>query len=86
MVVFRYDQTATQVKALGNRAERLSSEARDENILANNMHKNITNLEQEVPSSLKVVDQELTLSEHGALTCVPLFRMGWTAWPLCWAT
>ncbi|XP_029687372.1 laminin subunit gamma-2 isoform X2 [Takifugu rubripes] len=48
-----YEQTAAQVKGLENRAERLSSEAADENMVANNMHKEITQLEQEIPSALK---------------------------------
>lgn len=81
MFVFRYEQTAAQVKGLENRAERLSSEARDENMLANNMHKDITHLEQEIPSALKVRVQGFSRRNQGGLTCVLLIRMGWTSWP-----
>lgn len=59
-IVFRYDQTSAQVKGLENQATRLSSEAREENILTNNMQKKITILEQEIPSALKVMAQEFT--------------------------
>lgn len=83
MFVSRYEQTAAQVKGLENRAERLSSEAADENMVANNMHKEITHLEQEIPSALKVRLQEFSLGNVGGLTCVLLIRMGCTAWPLC---
>lgn len=83
MFVFRYEQKATQVKGLENRAERLSNEARDESMLANSMHKDVTQLEQEIPSALKVRVQEFSLRNQGGLTCVLLIRMGWTAWPLC---
>lgn len=81
MFVFRYEQTAAQVKGLENRAERLSTEARDEHMLANNMHKDITRLEQDIPSTLKVRVQGFSLGRRGGLTCVLLVRMGWTAWP-----
>lgn len=83
MFVFRYEQTAAQVKGLENRAERLSTEARDESMLANKMHKNITHLEQDLPSGLKVRVQDLSLRNQGGLTCVLLIRTGWTAWPRC---
>lgn len=81
--VYRYEQTAAQVKGLENRAELLSREARDEDTLANSMLKDITHLEQELPSALKVRVQEFSLRNPGGLTCVLLIRMGRTAWPLC---
>lgn len=68
MFVSRYEQTDAQVKGLKNRAERLSTEARDENLLANNMHKDLTLLEQEIPSALKVRVQGLGLRNQIGLT------------------
>lgn len=54
MFVFRYDQTSAQVKALEDQAQRLSSEARDEATEATTMLRDISKLEQELPSALKV--------------------------------
>lgn len=52
--VFRYDQTTARVKTLEDQAPRLSGEARDESTEANAMLKDISKLEQELPSTLKV--------------------------------
>lgn len=65
------------MKGLENRANRLSSEATAENILANNMQKKITVLDREIPSSLKVLAQEFTPWNEGGLTCVPPPCLGW---------
>lgn len=56
---FRYDQASAQAKGLENQATRLSSEARDESNMADNMLKDISNIEQFIPSSLKVVAQNV---------------------------
>lgn len=55
MFLSRYDQTSAQVKGLENRAGSLSSDARRENTLANIMLKDIPDLEQKIPSGLKVM-------------------------------
>lgn len=54
MSVFRYDQTSAQVKGLENQASRVSTEARSESKMAENMLKGIASMEQSIPSSLKV--------------------------------
>ncbi|KAI3375169.1 hypothetical protein L3Q82_021076, partial [Scortum barcoo] len=48
-----YDQTSAQVKGLENRATRLSGEARDESKMADGMLKDIANMAQDIPLSLK---------------------------------
>ncbi|XP_070701477.1 laminin subunit gamma-2 [Pempheris klunzingeri] len=62
----RYDQTSAQVKALENRATRLSSEAADESKMADGMLKDIGGLERDVPSSLKE-GVDAMMSRLGAL-------------------
>lgn len=57
VLVFRYDQTSAQVKNLENRAQHLSGEAREETTVATNMLKDVTTLEQDLPSALKVPSQ-----------------------------
>lgn len=74
MFVCRYDQTSAQVKDLENRAQRLSREARGESTVANNMLKDITKLEQDLPSALKVRARSFMLSrrKQGGFSCVLL--------------
>lgn len=70
MFFFRYDQTSAQVKDLENLAQRLSSEARGESSVANNMLKDISKLERDLPTALKVRAHMVTLvpREQGGLT------------------
>ncbi|XP_068197804.1 laminin subunit gamma-2 [Antennarius striatus] len=49
----KYDGTSAQVKTMENQAIRLSDEAKDESKTAEDMLKDITNMERGIPSSLK---------------------------------
>ena len=55
----RYDQASAQAEGMENQATRLSSEAKDESNMANNMLKDISNIERFIPSTLKVVAQNV---------------------------
>ncbi|XP_056247590.1 laminin subunit gamma-2 [Seriola aureovittata] len=48
-----YDQTSARVKGMENHAIRLSSDAKGESKMADNMLKNIVKMEQNLPASLK---------------------------------
>ncbi|XP_054452611.1 laminin subunit gamma-2 [Anoplopoma fimbria] len=48
-----YDKTSAQVKGLEKQATQLSSEAQNESTMADDMLKNIVNLERTIPSSMK---------------------------------
>lgn len=49
----RYDQTSARVKTLENQATRLSAEAKDQSKMADDLLKDMLNMERNIPSSLK---------------------------------
>lgn len=52
--VCRYDNTSAQVKALENKAGRVSGEAKGESKMADGMLKHIAAMEKQIPDGLKV--------------------------------
>uniref|UniRef100_A0A3P8S9W4 Laminin subunit gamma 2 n=1 Tax=Amphiprion percula TaxID=161767 RepID=A0A3P8S9W4_AMPPE len=69
-----YDQTSAQVKGLEDQATRLSGEAKDESKMAAGMLKDITSMERNIPSPMKVTTAvgltstfDLCLQELGKL-------------------
>lgn len=78
--VFRYEQTSAQVKDLDNRAQSLSGEARDEGAVATSMLRDISRLEQDLPSGLKVGAPRFTLALRRQAASPVSFCMSRTAW------
>lgn len=57
--MIRYEKASTLVKGLENQANHLSSEARDESNMARSLLKDITAMEHDITSPLKVTAQNL---------------------------
>lgn len=82
--VFRYEQMSAQVKDLDNLAQSLSGEAGDEGAVATSMLRDISWLEQDLPSGLKVGAPRFTLAlrrQAASPVSFCMSRTAWTPWP-----